>query len=60
MFCKHKDCRKTLVIEYTKKFNFLIFMFSSCLICLHEVPILEENYDEDDDEEYEDNIVKRN
>jgi hypothetical protein len=35
-------------------------MFSSCLICLHQVPILEENYDEDDDEEYEDNIVKRN
>jgi hypothetical protein len=28
------------------------------LICLHEVPIFEENYDEDDDEEYEDNMVK--
>jgi ribonuclease PH len=33
-------------------------MFSSCLICLHEVPILDENYDEDDDEEYDDNMVK--
>ncbi len=26
------------------------------MICLHEVPMLEENYDEDDDEEYEDNM----
>jgi len=33
-------------------------MFSSCLICLHEVPNFKENYDEDDDEEYEDNMVK--
>jgi hypothetical protein len=30
------------------------------LICLHEVPMLEENYDEDDDEEYEDNMVNNN
>ncbi len=35
-------------------------MFSSCLVCLHEVPMLEENYDEgDDEEEYENNMVRR-
>jgi hypothetical protein len=33
--------------------------FSSCLVCLHEVPTLSDNYDEDEDDEYEENMVKR-
>jgi len=36
-----------------------IFYYSSCLICLHEVPKLSENYDEDEEDKYEDNMVTK-
>ncbi len=52
------------IVERRKSFRIaarsslpVIQYFSSCLICLHEMPVLDEEYDMDDSDDYEDNMV---